>query len=265
MQSYLKSILQIGILWMIMFIANCASTGKPVKSTCDISAMEFNLWKEIKIGFEEKGYDPNDFNLKIENCRLLASGRGCGCDLVVKGEVCNDTDVDVITEILNNLQGMEVRNVDNEDLKMKEQSTLKFIQSNQFSFFLTTEKKLYSESTLYVGHVRTPLGPFEVFAIGQKEGIRPELRYKGLPLNLIQIEKPLKPCYRYYIPIPFDKLPTYSPICGIIIEDFNNGDNVFLVCGQQWFLAGTWYIKEEKKQKLPSHLTGYGIGGIISR
>ncbi|RMD59374.1 MAG: hypothetical protein D6828_01580, partial [Nitrospirae bacterium] len=79
-------------------------------------------------------------------------------------------------------------------------------------------------------------------------------------IDLITIEKPKKLCYRYYAPLPLSELSSsYKGMCGIVIEGFGDGDNVYLICRNEWSLVGTWRIKKEQLQELPRHLGGYTI------
>ena len=246
---------------VILYATGCSIFNRQFDfdSQCKERGVEFNIWKEVKAGLEGSGFDPSDFDLKVTKCQDMSYGGKCYCDVSVSGYVCDRTDLQEVLKIVQSVKGIEVGETDDEDLEVIELSNLKFLQSNQFIFFLNRNKELYPGDTVNAGYVQTPMGRFEALIKGEQQGMSPMLRYEGVDLNLIEIKHPEKLCYKYFVPIPFSKLSGFPGTCGIVIEDYKYGDNVYLICGGRWYLAGSWKDKPQQQEQIPSHLSGYSI------
>lgn len=245
----------------VLYVTGCSLFTRQFdfESRCKERGVEFNIWKEFRIGLESSGYDPADFDLKVSKCKDMGSGAKCYCDVSVSGYVCDHTDLQEVLKIAQTIKGIELGQIDDEDLEVVEPANLKFLQSNQFIFFLNRNRELYPGDSLNAGYVQTPMGRFEALVKGEQKGISPGLRFEGVDLNLIEISQPKKLCYKYFAPLPLTKLSGFPGTCGIVIEDYLYGDNVYLVCGGRWYLAGSWKDRPQQKEQLPSHLSGYSI------
>ncbi|HLC14911.1 MAG TPA: hypothetical protein VJL89_01630 [Thermodesulfovibrionia bacterium] len=247
------------VVMVVVFATGCATITRQFESQCKERGVEFNIWKEVRAGLAGSGFDPADFDIQVKKCQGMSSGSRCSCDVSVSGYVCDQKDFDEVVRIVQNVKGMEVGTADDDGLEVIEPTELKFVQSNQFIFFLNRNKELYPGDSLNAGYVKTPVGTFEALIKREQKQMLPALQFEGVELNLMAAEQPKKLCYKYFAPVPFSKLSEFPGTCNIVMEDFQYGDNVYLMCGGKWYLAGTWKDKPEKQEQLPAHLSGYSL------
>lgn len=247
-------------LSFLFLIWGCATFTSSEQKRCSTQAVELNTWKQVKKGLFEQGFSPKDFDMSLRKCEPNSTG-SCTCDITMSGKICSDSDLEILMLILNNISGFEVGDVNFKGVKTVSFKEITFHKSDEFTNFANRQSRLSAGTSLYVGAFQTPAGRFDTYVRGAQDGMIPEIQYQGISLDMIKIEKPLRPCFDYFTSLPFKEMSSSLHQSDILIEGFDNEDNIYLHYGNRWFLLGTWHFKDEGGQQLPSHLSGGSISG----
>jgi hypothetical protein len=254
LSTFVDALLRVSVFILLTSFYGCIVQTTDSSGQCKTSAMNSLLKKETRILLQQNAFDPAHFEAEVKSC-VQDQSLVCSCDITIEGKVCNEDDRQDLLTIMNSLTSIKISRIHSGKLKVAAPQTLEFFKSPQFG---SAEKSASSSDSLHLGYVKTPLGQIDIYAYAQLGGrIAPAVVINGVTLKLVPAQQRARACYEFYSNLPLNEAYPDTEACALIIDGLENDDSLYLLCGQQWSLIGTWGATFSHEPDLPSHLKGF--------